>query len=142
MAKDAIALVEHLKWDHCHVVGISMGGMIALEFVLLAPEKAISLSLLATHAGGLAGRAPFSGIRHMTRAIFLRDEGLLAENALAMLYGSKTLNNPEKRKVKINQKRLINMKIFKLFFYFLFSIYIIIILNVFDNVNQHQLLVS
>jgi pimeloyl-ACP methyl ester carboxylesterase len=100
MAKDAIALIDHLKWAQCHVVGVSMGGMISLEFALLAPERILSLTLLATHAGGLAGRAPFVGIRHILRSLVLRDEHLQIENALDMLYGPKTLANPEKRKVR------------------------------------------
>lgn len=99
MAKDAIKLIDHLQWHQCHVVGISMGGMIALEIALLAPQRILSLTLLATHAGGLAGRAPFTGLRHMTKAILLSDEDLLVENALSMLYGTKALNDPDKRKV-------------------------------------------
>jgi pimeloyl-ACP methyl ester carboxylesterase len=100
MAKDAIALIDHLKWPQCHVVGVSMGGMISLEFALLAPERILSLTLLATHAGGLAGRAPFVGIRHILRSLVMRDEHLQIENALEMLYGEKTLADPEKRKVR------------------------------------------
>ncbi|CAF1304951.1 unnamed protein product [Rotaria sordida] len=98
MAKDALALINHLQWTQCHVAGISMGGMIALELALLAPEKILSLTLLSTHAGGLAGRAPFVGIRHMIRSILLSDENLLVENVMTMLYGVKTLNDPDKRK--------------------------------------------
>jgi pimeloyl-ACP methyl ester carboxylesterase len=99
MAKDAVGLIDHLQWNQCHVVGISMGGMIALELALMIPEKLLSLTLLATHAGGLAGRAPFVGVRHITQSILLRDEHSLIENALTMLYSSKTLADPDKRKV-------------------------------------------
>lgn len=100
MAKDALALINHLKWDECHVVGTSMGGMIALELALMAPDKILSLSLLATHAGGLAGRAPLIGVRRMIRAILSRDENSAAENALSMLYSEKTLADIDKRKVR------------------------------------------
>jgi pimeloyl-ACP methyl ester carboxylesterase len=100
MAKDALALIDHLQWGHCHVVGISMGGMIALEFALLAPERILSLSLLATHAGGLAGRAPIAGVADILRSMSMRDAHSLTENTLTMLYGVKTLANPDRRKVR------------------------------------------
>jgi len=118
MAKDALALIDHLKWQQCHVVGVSMGGMISLEFALLAPERVLSLTLLATHAGGLAGRAPFVGMHHILRSLVIRDQHLQIENALAMLYGPKTLADPEKRKVR---KEKI-MKYFYIFIYIRFSI--------------------
>lgn len=100
MAKDALALLEHLQWKQCHVVGISMGGMIALELALLAPDKLLSLTLLATHAGGLSSRAPFIGIRHLLQSFCLRDEDSLVENILTMLYSAKTLANTDKRQVR------------------------------------------
>lgn len=105
MAKDAVELIEHLQWNQLHVVGISMGGMIALEFALLVPEKILSLTLLATHAGGLIGRTPLVGVNHMTRLILLRDEKASVENLLGMLYSAKTLADPDKRKVRRRRRR-------------------------------------
>jgi pimeloyl-ACP methyl ester carboxylesterase len=99
MAKDALALLDHLQWKQCHVVGVSMGGMISLELALLAPERFLSLSLLATHAGGFAGRAPLVGVGHILRSFATRDRHVIVENALTMLYGTKTLADHEKRKV-------------------------------------------
>jgi len=132
MAKDAVALIDHLQWNQLHVVGISMGGMIALEFALLVPEKILSLTLLATHAGGLSGRAPFAGVNHIIRSILLRDEHSLIENVLSMLYGEKTLTDPDKRKVRRKKDVLRNN-------YFSFSLFMIIILNDFENVFHHHL---
>jgi len=102
MAEDTLALIEHLHWHQCHIVGVSMGGMIGLELALLAPHKLLFLSLLSTHAGGLTGRAPFVGIQHLLRSASIRDNHLQIENALEMLYSEKTLSNPDKRKVSIH----------------------------------------
>jgi pimeloyl-ACP methyl ester carboxylesterase len=102
MAKDALALIEHLHWDQCHIVGVSMGGMIGLELALLAPHKLLSLSLLVTHAGGLAAQAPFLGIYHLLRSFLIRDEHLQIQNALEMLYSPKTLSDHDKRKVSMH----------------------------------------
>lgn len=101
MAKDTLALIEHLNWHQCHVVGVSMGGMIGLELALLAPHKLLSLSVLATHAGGLCAQAPLVGIRHLLRSVLIRDEDLQIQNALEMLYSQKTLANPDRRKVSM-----------------------------------------
>ena len=50
MAKDTLALIKHLNWTQAHIVGASMGGMIALELASMAPDRIASLTLIVTHA--------------------------------------------------------------------------------------------
>jgi len=48
MADDARQLLDHLGVDRAHVMGSSMGGMIAQEFALLYPERVDKLILNVT----------------------------------------------------------------------------------------------
>lgn len=63
MARDTLALLKGIGWlksespseeDKVHVVGISMGGMVAQELAFLMAEQLGSLTLVATHAGHFA----------------------------------------------------------------------------------------
>ncbi len=51
-ADDTVGLMDALNIKKAHVLGISMGGMIAQEIVLNYPERVEKLILCATHCGG------------------------------------------------------------------------------------------
>ncbi|KAJ3215806.1 hypothetical protein HDU67_010299 [Dinochytrium kinnereticum] len=51
MALDTWELLQHLKWKRAHVVGLSMGGMIAQELSLHVPDAILSLALVSTTPG-------------------------------------------------------------------------------------------
>jgi pimeloyl-ACP methyl ester carboxylesterase len=51
-ADDTVGLMDALNIKKAHVLGISMGGMIAQEIVLNYPERVEKLVLCATHCGG------------------------------------------------------------------------------------------
>jgi len=73
MAEDVILLLNHLSWDHVHIVGQSLGGMIAQELALAIPHKVSSLTLIATHAGGWrAYIPPWKAMLSMLRHPFVK----------------------------------------------------------------------
>jgi 3-oxoadipate enol-lactonase len=52
LAEDAAGLLAALEIDSAHVLGISMGGMVAQELALAHPERIRTLALGCTYCGG------------------------------------------------------------------------------------------
>lgn len=44
---------DHLRWERAHILGFSMGGMVAQSLAVMAPHRVHSLTLLGTSRGGL-----------------------------------------------------------------------------------------
>ena len=55
MARDVVRLLRHLGVERAHLVGLSMGGMVAQQFALDYPFATASLVLADTAAGLPAG---------------------------------------------------------------------------------------
>lgn len=50
MAADGIAVLDHLEINEAHVIGVSLGGMIAQETALAFPERIVSLTSMLSSA--------------------------------------------------------------------------------------------
>jgi pimeloyl-ACP methyl ester carboxylesterase len=57
-AADAAALLDHVGWDSCRVVGVSFGGMVAQELAVTHPERVERLALVCTSPGGAFASYP------------------------------------------------------------------------------------
>jgi 3-oxoadipate enol-lactonase len=55
MADDALAILDAEGIGRCHVVGHSMGGLIAMQVALVSPRRVKSLALLCTFPDGRSG---------------------------------------------------------------------------------------
>ncbi|MCA9564114.1 MAG: alpha/beta hydrolase [Myxococcales bacterium] len=70
MAGDTLALMDHLGWSTAHVVGHSLGGLIAQEIAIAAPERVTSLVLASTFSRGrhitkMSGKMAWLSIKSM-----------------------------------------------------------------------------
>jgi pimeloyl-ACP methyl ester carboxylesterase len=95
MADDAAGLMDALGIDSAHVMGISMGGMIAQELVLNYPEKVVSLILECTSPGGSEASLPdeTAAIAGQLAAMSQED---LAKVVAALLYTPEFMeSNPQ-----------------------------------------------
>jgi pimeloyl-ACP methyl ester carboxylesterase len=52
LADDAVSIMDEVGWDSAHVMGISLGGMIAQEVALRHPERVRRLVLGCSYSGG------------------------------------------------------------------------------------------
>jgi pimeloyl-ACP methyl ester carboxylesterase len=60
MTRDALGVMDHLQLQQAHVVGVSLGGMIAQRLCVTAPERVLSLTSIMSSSGakGLPGPSP------------------------------------------------------------------------------------
>jgi 3-oxoadipate enol-lactonase len=74
-AADLVGILDHLQVEQTFVLGLSMGGMIAQELTLMAPERVRGLVLGCTHCGGTQRIGPPAEVL----ARFANNQGLTQE---------------------------------------------------------------
>jgi pimeloyl-ACP methyl ester carboxylesterase len=106
LAADALAVLDAAGEASAHIYGVSLGGMVAQELALLAPERVRSLVLGATTAGGREHELPDD-----ETAGFLRRRGSMAPEesvwaSIPYMYGSATLEGSAARIAEDVEQRL------------------------------------
>ncbi len=94
-ADDLLALMDSLKITKAHILGISMGGFIALEFAINHPERINKLVLLSTSGGG-ADHVPMS--QEVLAAIFAptgENPREIIRSKLALAFSPQFMQTPE-----------------------------------------------
>jgi len=84
LAADTAGLMDALEIETAHVLGISMGGLIAQQVAISYPEKIRSLILVSTHFGG-PNSVPMDD-RNLALLIALPTETISNEQAREMRY--------------------------------------------------------
>lgn len=87
LAEDAVGLLDALRIPKAHVLGISMGGMIAQELALSHPEKVERLVLCSTNCGGRKSiPAPQETLGLMARAASASSEEEVARMTVPLIF--------------------------------------------------------
>lgn len=93
MAADALALADELGLESFHLVGVSLGGAIAQEVALAAPERVRTLTLAVTYGatggyGDQRARVLASIARKMSREEF-------ADFVMLLVYSERLFDHPQ-----------------------------------------------
>lgn len=95
MARDAVDLLDALGIEQAHVLGLSMGGLIAQEMALAAPDRVASL-ILATSAARLAPRTRHVVDTWQRMAQRGLDTETFVREQLAWVFTDRLFADPEK----------------------------------------------
>jgi pimeloyl-ACP methyl ester carboxylesterase len=101
MAEDALGVLSALGIARAHLVGVSMGGMVAQILAARHPQRVLSLTAIMSSSGrrGLPGPTPSARHALLSRPADTRDVEALIDHAVAVqqAIGSPAYPTPEKQ---------------------------------------------
>lgn len=92
--EDAVALIEELNLGPCHMVGLSMGGFIAMRVALRNPEYLKSIILLETSAEPEPNKFKY---RVLSFIVSLFGVGSVLNKVMPIMFGKTFLNDPGRK---------------------------------------------
>ncbi|MEX2550312.1 MAG: alpha/beta hydrolase [Nitriliruptoraceae bacterium] len=106
LARDALAVLDHLSLDRVHVLGRSMGGMVAQHLAALAPERIASLTILSSTSGASDVGQPTDAAEEVLAAPVPagREEVIDAGVARARVTGSRELFDEGRVRARLAQR--------------------------------------
>jgi len=124
LASDALRVVDALDaaaraagdalgWERFHIVGVSMGGMVAQELALRAPGRVQSLTLIATFAGGPlhARLPPLTGLRAFVSANLARGPEARLRALQTLLYPQEFLATTDRAALRSRMRAQLTGKV-------------------------------
>jgi len=112
MAEDVIALLDFLSWTEkrsLHLVGLSLGGMIAQELAYRVPERFISLTLGVTKAGGFFNLPPWPGLKTLLSIQFIKDPKERIPHVVQICFNPAWLNAKAEKDVEGRTNRQVQI---------------------------------
>jgi pimeloyl-ACP methyl ester carboxylesterase len=70
MAEDAVAVLDELGIEKSHMVGLSLGGMVAQEIAIAHPDRTLSLTLLSTSPNVADSELPSLATSYIVGSLF------------------------------------------------------------------------
>ena len=104
MASDALGLLDALNINQAHILGHSLGGMIAQEIGLKNPGRVMKLVLCSTSCGGSKAELPSINTQRLLGKLSMRKHTrALTEEGMTHIFTKKFLDeNPEFMKKKVD----------------------------------------
>jgi pimeloyl-ACP methyl ester carboxylesterase len=102
LAGDVVDLLDKLKWTQdssIHLVGHSMGGMMAQEIALSCPERIASMTLISTTSDWMADLSVLNGVKDLFTMLRPKSEDQRLADVKAHFFGNTWINEADEMAV-------------------------------------------